>query len=401
MRLILIFSLILVGLPVFAQVQESEKNSANKPDSIQELKGQNVYKESVKKKKGGALKKKNKNHRYGSFDVKEAQETEEDQKRDAQSVYKTVESNFNINEVKSNTQRTQRTPSASQQTEMDNAVDYFENTSPSSFEYNYFNYSAGNHDISREQNLVVAEGLRPSNSDVHVQKAALHIIKNETAEAIKYIDKLIVSKRLSSSALEYGKDLLRSVRPNGILITHGFDDNYSAWYAQHKLGIRQDVVIVSLDFMQSDYYRTQLKNKGYLIPKNKVVDVDFFTSFCNLNKDKGVSVSLTIPKEYFSKVLPRLFVTGLVFEYHSNDFNNFSRNDDLWKNVLSMQIVLKAKDEKAKQLSSNYLPMLFQLRRVYNQKGDSKTVQLLDKEIDQVGAQCRKFDKVQKLKGAY
>ncbi len=66
-----------------------------------------------------------------------------------------------------------------------------------------------------------------------------------------------------------------------------------------------------------------------------------------------------------------------------------------------MQIVLKAKDEKAKQLSSNYLPMLFQLRRVYNQKGDSKTVQLLDKEIDQVGAQCRKFDKVQKLKGAY
>ena len=398
MRLILIFTLCLFGLPVFGQNQEPAKDTDEKSDSIQEVKVQSVSKESVKQKKDRSLKKKAEKSVYDSYEL---EESAAEPKLDAQSVYKAVESNFNINEIQSNTQRTQRTPSVAQQNEMDNAVEYFKNTSPSSFEYNYFNYSAGNHDVSREQNLIVAENLRPSNSDVHVQKAAFHIIKNEKSKAIVYVEKLIEAKRLSNSTLEYGKDLLRSVRQNGTLVTHGFDDNYAAWYAQNKFGIRKDVTLVSLDFLQSDYYRLQLKNKGYLVPQAKVVNVDFFTAFCNMNKGKNVSASLTIPKEYFAKVLPNLFVTGLVFEYHTGSFNNFSRNDELWKIELSKSLIADAHDEKAKQLSSNYLPMLFQLRKVYNQRGDVKTVQLLDNEIDQIGVQCRKFDKVQKLKDAY
>jgi hypothetical protein len=45
--------------------------------------------------------------------------------------------------------------------------------------------------------------------------------------------------------------------------------------------------------------------------------------------------------------------------------------------------------------------MLLQLRKVYHQKGDLKNVKLIDADIDKVGVQCRKYDKVQQLKGAY
>lgn len=385
-------------MPVFGQNTDSSSESDEKTDSIREVKVESVSKEKVKQDKSKTSKKKAEKAVYRSYEL---EDSSSEPSINSQQTYKAVESNFNVNEVQSNTQRTQRTPSINQQVEMDNAVEYFKNTSPESFEYNYYNYAAGNHDVSREQNLVIAENIRPSNSDVHVQKAALHIIKDEKAQALGYLEKLIASKRLSQSAIVYGKDLLNSVDQNGTLITHGFDDNYSAWYAQNKLGIRTDVTLVSLDFLQSNFYKNQLKNKGYLIPQSKVVNVDYFTAFCKMNKGKKLSASLTLPKEYFKNVLPNLFVTGLVFEYHENSFNNFSRNDRLWRSGLNKELINQASDEKAKQLSSNYLPMLFQLRKVYNQKGDDKTVQLLDKEIDLIGVQCKKFDKVQKLKGAY
>ena len=67
-----------------------------------------------------------------------------------------------------------------------------------------------------------------------------------------------------------------------------------------------------------------------------------------------------------------LYVTGLVFEYHQGVFNNFDRNSELWNTTLSKHLVNEAKDEKAKQLSANYLPMLLQLRKVYGQKGEQK-----------------------------
>jgi len=94
-------------------------------------------------------------------------------------------------------------------------------------------------------------------------------------------------------------------------------------------------------------------------------------------------------------------VTGLVFEYHENEFNNFYRNDYLWNEVLTKELVSNAKNEKAKQLSANYLPMLLQLRSVYQQKEDAVKLKDVDEASDQVGVQCNKYEQVQKIKGAY
>ena len=70
-------------------------------------------------------------------------------------------------------------------------------------------------------------------------------------------------------------------------------------------------------------------------------------------------------------------------------------------NHLKKYLIQKATDEKSKQLSSNYLPMLLQMRRVYNQKADFNKVMELDKSIDAISIQCNKYKKVQKLKTKY
>lgn len=402
MRLLLfIVSFLLLG-PVYGQNKEADNGSVEKTESAKDSKADTIVNQSLKEVKSRSVEKKALKSTYKSYDLEESIESES-QANGVQSsqTYKVIESNFNLNKVESTNQRTQRSPSISQQNEMDNAVKYFESNSPNSFEHNFFYYVSGNYDVSRQDFLNEAERIRPNNSDVHVQKSALYMIKGDAQNSMVYIEKLIGIDRLSASAISYGKDVLLSTPKNGTLITHGFDDTYSVWYAQKHLGIRTDVTLVSMDFMQSDFYRNELIRKGYQLPSSGVVDVKFFDSFCSLNKTKGLSASMTLPKEYLTGMLSELYVTGLVFEYHTGSFSNFSRNEDLWRNILNKELVNHANDEKGKQLSANYLPMLLQLRKVYQEKGDSTSVKLIDAEIDKVGVQCRKYDKVQQLKGAY
>lgn len=310
-------------------------------------------------------------------------------------------SSFEFSKRRAAVQRTQRTPSVTQQQEMNEVVGYFEQNAPSSFEYHYFKYVAGNYDIDLVSHLKTAEQLRPNNSDVHVQMAAYHMIKGEVNSASKYVTKLIEESRLNKNLIPYAEDVLRSSPQSGTLITHGFDDTYSVWYAQNIKGIRKDVHLISLDFMQSDQYKSNLVKKGYKIPGGEVIDVNYFTKFCSLNSDKKLAVSMTMPKEYLKSVMSQIYVTGLVFAYKTSSYDNFPINESLWSNALDKGIIKNAKDQKTKELSSNYLPMLLQMRKVYNQQHETKKVQEIDKYIDKIGVQCNKYDKVQGLKQAY
>ncbi len=301
----------------------------------------------------------------------------------------------------SDLQRTSRSPSDLQQLQMDQAVNYFEVNAPGSFESHYFKYVAGNYNTDLYPDLKAAEQLRPQNSDVHVQMAGYFMIENDVDSALIYMNKLKESNRLTSDVVAYAGDILRSAPENGTLITHGFDDSYGSYYAQNSDGVRSDVTLVSLDFLQSDTYQEELEAKGFELPKSDVVDVDYLTEFCVLNVDKNLSISLTTPKEYFQAIQDKLYVAGLVFEYHEDDFNNFQRNDFLWNNSMKKTVITHPTDEKAKQLSANYLPMLLHLRRAYRATGDNEKLNEVDEVSDHIGVQCRKYEQVQKVKSSY
>ncbi|XOV68230.1 MAG: hypothetical protein ACFHU9_03450 [Fluviicola sp.] len=315
--------------------------------------------------------------------------------------YQDANYGFTTSKIQASQQPMQRTPSVEQQSEMDDAVGYFAANAPNSFEYHYFKYTAGNYDVTKIENLRQAEKIMPANSDVHAQMAAYNIITRDADTANMYIDKLLSSGRLNANTLLYAEDLLLSVPEEGVLITHGFDDTYSAFKKQQADGVREDVTLISLDFLQSDFYRKLLKEDGFVFPEQDVIDVDYLRAFCQLNASKNISISLTTPKEYFLPIQSQLYVTGLVFEYHEEVYNNFERNEELWNEGLSKHLVDEAKDEKSKQLSANYLPMLLQLRKVYGQKEEKQKVKEIDKAIDTVSLQCKKYDQVQKLKSSY
>jgi hypothetical protein len=309
---------------------------------------------------------------------------------------------FTLSKQQSSIQRTQRTPSAAQQTQMNQVVNDLGQNAPESFEFHYFKYVAGNYNVALIDDLKKAESLRPQNSDVHIQLAAYNIIVNDPKNAQVYLEKLIKSTRLSQEVIDYAEDLLKSATDKGTLITHGFDDTYACYYLQSVRKIRSDVRLISLDFLQSEKYRTDLKTAGYLLPEKVLVDVAYLQEFCLKNESKSIAISMTTPKEYLVPIQQNLFAVALVFEYHKElTYNNFYRNDYLWNEELTKTLIKQATTDKAKQLSANYLPMLLFLHKTYTELNEAEKVKEVDEAMDKVAVQCKKYDQVKKLKGSY
>ena len=308
---------------------------------------------------------------------------------------------FTATRQQASTQRTQRTPNAEQQQQMNQYVALLSQAAPESFEFHYYTYIAGNYNIALIDHLLKAETLRPDNSDVQIQLTAFHLITQNSNEAKKYLKKLHANGRITEIMTLYGKDLLRSVPKNGCLITHGFEDTYGVVYAQLFMNERTDVTIISLDFLQSEDYRNTLKNKGFNLPNFTTIDVPYLSNFCALNATKNIGVSLTVPKEYLVPIQQSLYVAGIVMEYHPEGCTgNFERNEDLWNNELSASIVKNGRD-KARSLSSNYLPMLLLLRKEYQTNGQQEQVKKIDAVLDHIAVQCGKYEQVQSIKASY
>ncbi len=305
---------------------------------------------------------------------------------------------FNFAQIQTAKSRTQRTPNSEYQKQMDASVKQLELVAPESFEYNLFRYQAGNHNVDLIGNLNKAEQLNPKNEEVQIQKAAFNWIVSDTLNSMNYLKKIIDNNQLSDELLVYSNDLLISVPEKGTLITHGYDDSFAAFYQQNATNTREDVTIVSLELMQSSRMKEEMKKKGYSLPEQSTIDVNYLKEFCELNDDKDIAVSMTVPKEYLTAISSRLFVSGLVFEYHTEeDFNNFLRNDEVW-NKMSKVLIEVVKTEKGRQLTANYLPMLLHLSRVYGELNEPRKKQEIDLVIDKVATISNRKEQVKKLK---
>lgn len=62
---------------------------------------------------------------------------------------------------------------------------------------------------------------------------------------------------------DIGADYLESTLPNTILLPYGDNDTFTLWYNQEVEGLRRDVRVMNLSYIEGDWYVEQMRDKSY------------------------------------------------------------------------------------------------------------------------------------------
>lgn len=283
---------------------------------------------------------------------------------------------------------TSKVISATRKEELNDIVDQMKAKIPGTFEYNLAVYLNGQHNTSLIGYLAKAEELNANQLDVIEQYVAYHSIMQNQSKLKEYVGKHRKLVKYEAFIDEYAYNLLMSVESDAILFTHGILDTYPLYHQQLNEKANSGVTIINIDYLSSDTYVSNLEQKlGIKISRVENNYTAAFDIAEKLSSTRNVYFSNTFSKNDLKKHLSKLEVSGLAMHYVTNS-SEVLKNDIIWKTKFKKTQIEKVgmKDDYAKKMANNYLPMIVSLHKLYKDKGEQKEAGKMKELALKIGA---------------
>jgi hypothetical protein len=242
---------------------------------------------------------------------------------------------------------------------------------PGTFEFYYASYLHNEKSDESFSYLKAAYDLNPLNSELYDDMLCHAVIQGLQQDVKTFAEKLSGTGIYNAAEIEYNRNVFNSVEQNAILITNGNVDTYPLIMMQQMQGFRTDVMIICLEWLNSNKYREMVASK--LAITSKGLDV---SKILNSGTSRPVYVSLTLPPSVLKKYSNQLYCTGLAMKHSFTPLKNLESLAYNWEFLFA-----KSRLNTSDQINRNYLVPLIQLRSYYEAQGRGGEAAKVDQQV--------------------
>jgi hypothetical protein len=264
-------------------------------------------------------------------------------------------------------------------------VSLMEQYIPNSFTFNYVAYSIQGIDPSKGKYLLKAYEINPKFEGINAAMVtyAVSILDNDLRK--KANNNWYPLNELSPGLLNYGYNVLMSVKPNSILLTQHDNDSYPIWMLQDVKEIRPDVLVINFDFLRLDSYRRDVFNQLGIKPLDLQLSDNYELDWKNVlnhflsnyHNNRPLYLAMTVSRDYYKDFAAKTVISGLTYMFSTSPEDLININKDIIEHdflldYLKVQLLPESNLKNVNNQNVNYLKCFKLVFDYYKSNGDEK-----------------------------